>query len=368
MESLCYHRTVASETDTATRIHGDKAGLPIGRSRLRILLCSHWFHPSVGGVESISRVLAEEFARLGAEVTVMTATPGEVWSEPYRVIRGASPPQIWELARASDVVIQNMISLRTLVPILFSGTPVIVVHQSWMRRADGSSGLENLLKRLVTRFCCNIAISKAIAAEIPATSVIIGNPFDAGEFKDLASSPRDRDVVFLGRLVSDKGCDLLLEALSLLAERGLRPNLTIIGDGDERPRLEAMSQRLGLASQVTFLGALQEGRGKVVARHRIMAVPSRWAEPFGVVALEGIASGCAIVASSGGGLPDAVGPCGLFFTNGDVAGFADALEQLLRDDALRAAMVSAGPTHLEAFQPATVAQRYMDVIRQVVAK
>ncbi len=299
---------------------------------------------------------------------MLTATPGDVWSVPYRVIRGASQRQILALARASDVVIQNTISLRTLGPLVLSGTPVIVIHQSWMRRTDGSSGIENLLKRLVTRFCRNIAISEAIAAEIPAPSIVIGNPFEAREFRDLASSPRDRDVVFLGRLVSDKGCDLLLEAFGLLAERGLRPNLTIIGDGDERLRLEEMSQRLGLYDQVTFLGALQDGRGKIVARHRIMAVPSRWAEPFGVVALEGIASGCAIVASSGGGLPDAVGPCGLFFTNGDVPGFADALERLLRDDELRRAMVSAGPMHLEAFQPATVAQRYMDVIQQVLAR
>lgn len=366
---LCYHRTVTSENDTATQvIPGGMAELPTGRSRLRILLCSHWFQPSVGGVESISRLLAEEFTKLGADVTVLTATPGKVWSEPYRVIRKASQRQTWALARASDVIFQNTISLRTLAPLLFSGRPVIVIHQSWMRRADGTTGIENLLKRLMIRFCRNIAISHAIAQDIPAPSVILGNPFDAREFEDVASGPRDRDVVFLGRLVSDKGCDLLLEAFSLLAERGLRPNLTIIGDGDERPRLEDMSRSLGLAGQVTFLGSLQEGRGKIVARHRIMAVPSRWAEPFGIVALEGIATGCAIVASSGGGLPDAVGPCGLFFPNGDVAGLADALERLLREDELRMSMVSAGPMHLEAFQPGTVAQRYIDVIRQVLAK
>jgi glycosyltransferase involved in cell wall biosynthesis len=367
-ETLCYHRTVTSETDSATKnIPGDLAGNTTGTSRLRILLCSHWFQPSVGGVESISRVLAEEFVRLGAEVTVLTATPGDVGSEPYRVVRRASQRQIWALARASDVVLQNMISLRTLAPIVLSGRPVIVIHQSWMRRSDGSSGIENLLKRLATRFCHNVAISKAIAAAIPAPSVVIGNPFDAREFKDLVSSPRDQDIVFLGRLVSDKGCDLLLEAFGVLATRGLRPSLTVIGDGDERSRLETISKRLGLESQVTFLGAIQDGRGKVVARHRIMAVPSRWAEPFGVVALEGIASGCAIVASSGGGLPDAVGPCGLFFTNGDATGLADALERLLRDDALRKMMVSAGPMHLQAFHPDAIAQQYMDLIHQVIA-
>ncbi len=68
------------------------------------------------------------------------------------------------------------------------------------------------------------------------------------------------------------------------------------------PMLQALTVQLGLTQQVEFLGSMQEGRGLIVARHRVMAIPSVWAEPFGVVALEGASAGCALVASSQGGL------------------------------------------------------------------
>ncbi len=97
-----------------------------------------------------------------------------------------------------------------------------------------------------------------------------------------------------------------------------------------------------------------------------MVVPSIWAEPFGVVALEGIASGCAIAASSQGGLPDAVGPCGLFFENGDVSGLTNALQRLLCEPTLRAQLISAGPKHLEQFQQGVVAGRYLDLFQKLL--
>jgi glycogen synthase len=334
---------------------------------MRILLCSHWFSPSFGGVETISKILAEEFTRAGATVTVVTNTPGPEEDLVYTVVRQPSHTKLRGLARDSDVILQNLISLRTLISLIPSRKPIVVTHQSWLRRTDGTRGLENYAKLLALRACHNVSISKAIAKSLPVDSVVIGNPFEAKAFEGRRDTPRDRDIVFLGRLVSDKGCDLLLHALAELKPKGLTPSLTVIGDGPEMPTLKALTVQLGLTAQVEFLGAVQEGRGEIVARHRIMAVPSVWAEPFGVVALEGVASGCALVSSSQGGLPDAVGPCGLYFPNGDVNALASALEQVLTDPALRASLISAGPEHLEKFQPAFIVARYLDLFRGLMA-
>ena len=144
---------------------------------------------------------------------------------------------------------------------------------------------------------------------------------------------RTKDIVFLARLVSDKGGDIILEALARMRLQGLTPRLTIVGDGPERANLEAMAHRLGVGPQVIFLG-MQTGEAlvSILNEHRVMAVPSQLAEPFGVVALEGIACGCVIVGSEGGGLPDAIGPCGLLFPNGDADALADrCLGRLLLD-------------------------------------
>jgi len=115
------------------------------------------------------------------------------------------------------------------------------------------------------------------------------------------------------------------------------------------------------------LGALKKGRGLVVARHRIMVIPSRWAEPFGIVALEGIASGCAIVASSQGGLMEAVGRCGLFFKNGDVATLTLQLGQLLTNETLRQSLLSNGPDHLKQFGGTLIARRYLSLFQKILA-
>ncbi len=333
----------------------------------RLLLCSNWFAPNVGGVETTSKILAEEFTRAGLEVTVVTHTPGPAMATPYAVVRQPGHATVRRLAAASDVVLQNLISLRTLIPCVLSRKPIVVTHQSWLRRTDGSLGPENIAKRAALRLCHNISISKAIADSLPVRSQIIGNPFETEEFSGLREAIKDRDLVFMGRLVSDKGCDLLLHALAALKHKQLTPSLTVIGDGPEMPTLKALTVELGLEQQVEFLGALRDGRGRVVARHRIMVIPSLWAEPFGVVALEGIASGCAIVASSEGGLPEAGGPCGLYFANRDTHALGQTLERLLTEPQLYAALVANGPEHLKNFQPEIIASRYLALFRELAA-
>jgi glycogen synthase len=173
---------------------------------------------------------------------------------------------------------------------------------------------------------------------------------------------RDGDLVFLGRLVSDKGADTLLRALGELKAAGLQPRLSIVGSGPEEEMLRALSAELGLEAQVTFAGAQSgEPLARLINAHRIMVVPSRWAEPFGIVALEGIACGCVVVGSSGGGLPDAIGPCGLCFPNGDSSALAAALRRLLTEQGLIAHFRAGAAAHLARHTTRAVAGEYLRV-------
>jgi len=100
--------------------------------------------------------------------------------------------------------------------------------------------------------------------------------------------------------------------------------------------------------------------------HEIMVVPSRLAEPFGVVALEGIACGCALIGSERGGLADAIGPCGIVFPNGDATALAQGLKRLLLDGELRRTLRSHAPPHLARHTPAQIAEEYLTVFRRVM--
>lgn len=150
-------------------------------------------------------------------------------------------------------------------------------------------------------------------------------------------------LLSLAGLVRRKGLDVLLDALAGLAARGLRPRLWVAGDGPERAALAAQGERLGLAAQVDWLGR-RDDVGDLLAAADVFVLPSR-AEGLGVAALEAMAAGCPVVASRVGGLAEAVidGRTGLLVPPGDAVALGAALEQLLRDPALRARLAAAGP-------------------------
>lgn len=333
---------------------------------MKILFSSYAFRPNVGGIETVSAILAEEFVAAGHEVEVITETCGDDSGEElYRVTRRPSFSKLITLLRGSDLFFQNNISLRSLLPALLLRKPIIAVHQTWIRGVDGKTGWNGRLKRMLLGRVTNVAISRALADDIDRECTVIPNPYRDGLFQIVPDIARDKTLIFVGRLVSDKGVDLLLRALAHLSSEGLNPDLTIIGDGPDAETLSALNRELNLQNQVVFAGQKAgEDLVRSLNRHRIMVIPSRWAEPFGVVALEGIACGCAVIGSEAGGLKEAIGPCGITCANGDERALADALKRLLQDQALEESLRHAAPTHLERFKARAVARRYLDLIEQ----
>lgn len=336
---------------------------------MKILFSSYLFHPSVGGIESVSRILAEKFTATGNEVDVITQSSGGVVpGTNYGVTRRPSIAQLFTLLRRCDLFFQNNISLRSLIPALILRKPTLVVHQTWLQNTHGSIGWINRLKQSLLRRVTNVAISKAVADRLNAHSFVIGNPYDETVFRVVPNLPRDKNLVFVGRLVSDKGVDLLLQALKLLQNDNLLPDLTIVGGGPEAENLQRLVTDLGLDRQLTFAGQKSGAAlAEILNRHRILVVPSRWAEPFGVVALEGIACGCVAVGSEKGGLKEAIGPCGLTFENGNIRVLADQLKRLLNDLSLQAKLRDRAAEHLTKFQSDVIAAAYLRLMRELVA-
>ena len=331
---------------------------------MRILLSSHFFHPSVGGIEQVSLTLANEFARAGHEVKVVTTTrESDGRKFPFQIVRRPSPLKLIELVRWSEVVFQNNISMRTWWPLPIIHRPWVVAHHTWLARTNTSVGLRDRAKRFVTRFATNIAISRPMAKHLSVPSTIIGNPYRGELFKRDPSAKRECDLIFLGRLVTDKGVDILLRALRHLKRRSFFPRLTIVGSGPDLPRLTAMVDRFKLADQVTFLGNLTGPRlVQELNQHRVIVVPSRWQEPFGLVALEGVACGCRAIISESGGLQEAAGPLAVVFEHENDTALAGAIERTLTEPFDWEEYWRAVEPHLQSHCADGVARRYLEVL------
>jgi glycogen synthase len=309
-------------------------------------------------------ILAEEFMAAGHQVKVATqvATEAERRHD-YEIVRLPTLRSCVQLLRWSDVCLCANVSLRGLVPMMMAGTPLVISHHGTYSSPGGFSGIVTEVKKNVTRFSNNVCVSQAVQARIPGRSVVIPNAYRAEIFRNYDDVTRDLDIVFVGRLVSEKGVPDLIDALGQLGQAGFRPRLSIVGDGPERSTILTRVEALGLGPQVSFTG-IKHGceLARFVARHRVLAVPSRCAEGFGLVALEGIACGCVVVGTSLGGLPEAIGPCGITVPNEDTSAMALALRALLEDDSLRAGYRSGAPVHLARHSRANVARSYLQVL------
>jgi glycogen synthase len=331
---------------------------------MRILIFSPAFSPRVGGLEAVMLMLANGFSARGHQVVVISTTPDNTGQRfPFEVVRNPSTHEFVGRLRWCDVYLQGNVSLKGLWPWLFVGRPLILSHHGVY------VGWPGILKRLVTRAARNISVSRYVAKHLPVASTVIANPYRDDVFRAVDGIERERDVACVSRLVSDKGVDVLLQALAKLADRGLRPTVTIVGDGPELPGLKSEAAALGLAEQVVFKG-VRSGRelASTLNAHKLLVIPSRWEEPFGIVALEGIACGCTVVGTDGGGLPEAVGPCGVVIPRNDPDKLAQAIEALLRDPDRRAALQAMRPAHLRKHSQMKVIDAYLDVLFKTVRR
>ncbi len=334
---------------------------------MRILMYLPMFYPSIGGIEIMAELLANGFTEAGHEVQVVTLTPGgEDRQFAFPVHRRPSANHYWELVHWAEVLFQRGVALRGVWPLLLLRRHYVVSHGGWYIDPSRETKLIEWVKHQVTRFSLNICPSQAIASHLAGSSIVIPNAYREHLFYIRPEIPRRRDLVFVGRLVSVKGVDVLLKAIYRLYCAGRRISATIIGEGPERGRLSALSDQLGITEFVSFTGALSGNLlAEKICEHRLLVVPSTEAEPFGTVALEGIACGCVVIGTDGGGLDEAIGRCGVVVPRGDSVALADAIENLLRDKSRYLSFRAGAPAHLAGHSPKRTVSRYLDVLAQL---
>ncbi|MEK7476868.1 MAG: glycosyltransferase [Candidatus Coatesbacteria bacterium] len=171
---------------------------------------------------------------------------------------------------------------------------------------------------------------------------------DVSVFSPRPAPPAPPFVIgYLGRLVPEKGIDLLLEALGVLRGRGVDARLIVQGGGPAERDLRGRSDRLGLGAAVEWRAAAPHGRvPDILASLHVLVLPSRsvpgWKEQFGHVLIEAMAMGIPVVGSTCGEIPRVIGREDAVFPEGDAGALARLLERACRDDGWRAGLAQAG--------------------------
>ena len=245
-------------------------------------------------------------------------------------------------------------------------------HQGWVDKHP-QSHIHGVEKRMVHRADRVIACSKymrghiADVFEVPRAAVtVIPNgidptdlhvPGDLRELRRRYATDDQKLVLLAGRLVYEKGFQIALDALPHVIRRVGDVRFLVAGTGTHEAELRSQALRLGLNWHGTFAGWL--GDDALHGLYRIAdlcVIPSLY-EPFGLVALEAMASGCPCVAADTGGLREVVPhDVGLRFRSRDAAALARTIERVLTDTALRDRLVAEGREHVLRFDWADVAR------------
>ena len=392
--------------------------LRIGWWTVRLALCPSAYSPDVGGVEEHVRNLSSALVAEGHQVEIWT--PAVVGRTEYALIDGipvhrlptplpggrpgpiarflnSYPPARTEWAGQvkrfrPDIINTHCFGPNGVYSMLVAGAakiPLVISLHGETFMDDRSLFTESAVMRVALRAglkrasavtgCSQVVLNDAHTrfGLAPDAGTVVFNGVDLGELRTTRTesgipgrAPQARRyVVALGRLVKNKGFDLLIKAFVRLADTHPDVDLLIGGSGPVRPSLESLVAKLGLEGRVRLPGRLDRvAVGSAMAGASVFAMPSR-IEPFGIVVLEAWRAGIPVVASSRGGAPEFVtdGVDGLLVDPENERELADALTRLLNDRSMACRLAAAGTEKVAGFGWPGVCEKYEAIYRQVIA-
>lgn len=334
---------------------------------MKILMTCVPFFPKIGGVGIVTDLVARGLTRLGHEVTVVTLEAGDISKDPfiYSTLRCPTKLQLYREYRRAKVCIAHGPALQLIWPALFTSTPTIVIHHQIVDPVR--STFRRLFFQAIAARTRHYAVSDIMVANTKFPLQRILNPFDDEIYHANSKSKRGiHELLFVGRLIPEKGIFDLLNACKALNQKGIDCSLTIVGDGSGRREVERISGEGVLAGKVKLLGELMPKQvAAVMQDFQLLVVPSNCGEAFGLVAIEGIACGNVVVGTNDGGLPEAVGECGVIVERGNSEALVGAIGQIMTHPEEVARLRSKANLHLERYRSQAVAQQYQNIAEAV---
>ena len=389
--------------------------------KFKVLIYAQSWAPAVGGVEVITKALADGIAKWAknqagdsVHVTLVTLSLADGVNDsllPFRVVRRPSLWKLIQLFLSADIVHLAGPALLPLALGWLLKKRTVLEHHNYQSicpnglliyRPDSSIcpghflagnykecvrcnseilGYANSLRNLFLAFprrwlsrrvTANVAPSRHMKARasLPQTQVIYHGVADADV--SLESLPKRADgpvcFAFVGRLVKEKGISLLLEGASELVAEGCDIHLIIVGDGPERSALEVMAENLGLKKRTEFMGAVPIASiSNVLSGATAVVMPSTWEDVAPLVALEQMMQGRVVIASDVGGLGETVNGFGLTFPPGDVVSLKSCMRKTIENRSLSIQMGRRAQLNAKSnFSEDRMVQEHVQLYRRLI--
>jgi glycogen(starch) synthase len=390
----------------------------------RVLILSWEYPPLIeGGLARHVRKLSEALVDLGVEVHVLTRGGEQATIEEkaggvqiHRIVEPERPTDLAQFVTWVERMNSDMLAVGVELGDRYDfdlvhghdwlvasacdhlarryDTPLVTTihatefgrHQGWVEKHPQAHihGVEKWISNRSDRvIACSLFMKEQIGeifAVEPDRVTVIPNGIDPGDLpaddpqaltrlRAEFAEPDQNLVLLIGRLVYEKGFQLALEAMPEVIRQIPDTRFLVAGSGTHEAELHKQAEDLGLMDHGTFLGWI--GDDVLHSLYRISdltVVPSIY-EPFGLVALEAMASECPCIAADTGGLREVVPleGAGLRFRASDPEHLAEAAIQVLSDEALSRQMVSEGLSHIRLFDWADVARQTLALYGEVTA-
>ena len=214
-----------------------------------------------------------------------------------------------------------------------------------------------VVRGVVSRLDVKTAVSAVAGSVVQGVGElrIIPNGVDISDYS--AGEKRRGSVVFLGRDEPRKGLDILLDAWPAVTDALAEATLTVVG-----------AERSDPPAGVAYLGRVSEDEKQaVLSASSVYVAPNTGGESFGIVLVEAMASGCAVIASALPGFVRVLGDAGELVKPGDVSGLADRIVAILGDEGRRSSLGAAAQDRSLLFDGPKVASQYISAYEDAVA-
>lgn len=358
--------------------------------KTKIILYSHYFWPSMGGVETFNLQLLDELKNhYNISVITKTLINDDITDDKFEFNIDRKTKLSIKNRPDVDLIIISGYSIKMIIYSWIWKIPSIVIHHGDIINCSNGTGLHQnnlcnhrkikcfkydlrefgiikslkmqanlFIKKLISKLPSkHVFVSKWVKDITKLNGEVIYNCFDKS-FIENDSIKKENQIIFAGRLTKIKGCEFLIDAYF---KANISMQLIICGEGEEKNKLLKKVEELSLEDKIIFKGALsKETLSKEMQRSKFCVIPTIIEESFGLVAIESAASNCIVIGSGRGGLLEVCNKLGYSYqTKEELIDLLKKAEKNLLEN--RSAKV-------EYFNSKKMYSQYIDLIENLISK